>query len=68
VVEYKELITAYASPSSWAFNDSTFGATLGLSSTRSKESCCLNPKMAAYYQEVRKLEDKHDGLKLNHIL
>jgi ribonuclease HI len=32
-----------------------------------KESSCLSPKMAAYYQEVRQLEDKFDGLKLNHI-
>ena len=24
--------------------------------------------MAAYYQEVRQLEDKFDGLELNHIL
>jgi hypothetical protein len=33
-----------------------------------KESSCHNPKMAAYCQEVRKLEDKFDGLELNHIL
>jgi hypothetical protein len=33
-----------------------------------KESSCHNPKMAAYYREVRQLEDKFDGLKLNHIL
>jgi ribonuclease HI len=32
-----------------------------------KESSCHNPKMVAYYQEVRKLEDKFDGLELNHI-
>ena len=32
-----------------------------------KESSCHNAKMAAYYQEVRQLEDKFDGLKLNHI-
>jgi ribonuclease HI len=32
-----------------------------------KESSCLNPKMAAYFQEVRQLEDKFDGLELNHI-
>jgi hypothetical protein len=32
-----------------------------------KESSCHNPKMAAYYQEVRKLEDKFDGLELSHI-
>ena len=32
-----------------------------------KESSCHNAKMAAYYQEVRWLEDKFDGLELNHI-
>jgi hypothetical protein len=32
-----------------------------------KESSCHNPKMAAYCQEVRKLEDMFDGLDLNHI-
>jgi hypothetical protein len=31
------------------------------------ESSCYDPKMSAYYQEVRKLEDKFDGLKLSHI-
>ena len=33
-----------------------------------KESSCHNAKMAAYCHEVRQLEDKFDGLKLNHIL
>jgi hypothetical protein len=32
-----------------------------------KESSYLNPKMAAYCQEVRQLEDKFNGLKLSHI-
>ena len=32
-----------------------------------KESSCPNAKMAAYCQEVRQLEDKFNGLKLNHI-
>ena len=32
-----------------------------------KESSCHDTKMAAYYQEVRRLEDKFDGLELNHI-
>jgi hypothetical protein len=32
-----------------------------------KESSCHNMKMVVYYQDVRKLEDKLDGLKLNHI-
>ena len=32
-----------------------------------KESSCHNTKMVAYCQEVRQLEDKFDGLKLNHI-
>lgn len=33
-----------------------------------KDLECCNPKMAAYCQEVRGLEDKFDGLKLNHVL
>jgi len=32
-----------------------------------KESSCHVAKMAAYCQEVRRLEDKFDGLELNHI-
>ena len=32
-----------------------------------KESNCLNPKMEAYCKLVRRLEDKFDGLELNHI-
>ena len=32
-----------------------------------KESSCHNAKMASYCQEVRQLEDKFDGLELNHI-
>ena len=32
-----------------------------------KESSCHNAKMDAYCQEVRWLEDKFDGLELNHI-
>ena len=32
-----------------------------------KESSYHDAKMAAYYQEVRLLEDKVDGLELNHI-
>ena len=32
-----------------------------------KESSCHDPRMAAYCQEVRWLEDKFDGLELNHI-
>ena len=32
-----------------------------------KESSCHNTKMAAYCREVHQLEDKFDGLKLNHI-
>jgi hypothetical protein len=31
------------------------------------KSSCINSKMAAYCQEVRRLEDKFDGLELNHI-
>jgi len=32
-----------------------------------KESNCLDPKMEVYCKVVRRLEDKFDGLKLNHI-
>ena len=32
-----------------------------------KESSCHSAKMAAYCQEVCQLEDKFDGLMLNHI-
>ena len=32
-----------------------------------KESSYHNAKMAAYFQEVHQLEDKFDGLELNHI-
>ena len=32
-----------------------------------KESSCHNAKMAAYCHEVRQLEDKFDGLEINHI-
>ena len=32
-----------------------------------KESSYHNAKMATYCQEVRRLEDKFDGLELNHI-
>ena len=32
-----------------------------------KESSCHDAKMAAYCQEVRRLKDKFDDLKLNHI-
>ena len=32
-----------------------------------KESSCHSTKMAAYCQEVYQLEDKFDGLELNHI-
>ena len=32
-----------------------------------KESCCHDAKMEAYCQEVRWLEDRFDGVELNHI-
>jgi hypothetical protein len=32
-----------------------------------KESSYHNPKMAAYFQEVHRLEDKFNDLKLNHV-
>jgi hypothetical protein len=32
-----------------------------------KDSSCHDPKMEAYYKEVRCLEDKFHGLELNHI-
>ena len=34
----------------------------------SKEWICSDEKMAAYYQEVRKLEEKFDGLEFAHVL
>ncbi len=33
-----------------------------------KEWSCLDDNMTAYQQEVRKLEDKFDGLELTHVL
>src|SRR6185437_14885599 len=33
-----------------------------------KESSCHDPKMEAYCNAVRRLEDKFDGLELNHVL
>jgi hypothetical protein len=32
-----------------------------------KDSSCHDPKMEAYYKEVRHLEDKFHGLELNHV-
>ena len=32
-----------------------------------KESICHDPKMEAYYNAVCRLEDKFDGLELNHV-
>ena len=32
-----------------------------------KESSYHDAKMVAYYREVQRLEDKFDGLELNHI-
>ena len=32
-----------------------------------KESSCKNPLMIAYCQEVRKLEDKFQGIELHHV-
>ena len=32
-----------------------------------KESSCPDPKMEAYCKAVRRLEDKFDGLELNHV-
>ena len=32
-----------------------------------KESSCHNPKMEAYCKAVRRLEDKFNGLELNHV-
>ena len=31
-----------------------------------KDSNCHDPKMVAYYREVHRLEERFDGLKLNH--
>jgi ribonuclease HI len=33
-----------------------------------KESSCHDPKMEAYYKAVRRLEERFDGLELNHIV
>lgn len=33
-----------------------------------KDSECRDPRMAAYYKKVRRLEDKFNGLELNHVL
>jgi hypothetical protein len=33
-----------------------------------KESSCHDPRMAAYCQAVCLLEDKFDGLELNHVV
>ena len=33
-----------------------------------KESSCHDPKMEAYCNVVRRLEDKFDGIELNHVL
>ena len=33
-----------------------------------KESSCYDPKMEAYCSAVHRLEDKFDGLELNHVL
>jgi len=33
-----------------------------------KESNCHDPKMEAYCKAVRRLEEKFDGLELNHVL
>ena len=38
-----------------------------VSSQVMKESSCHDPKMEAYCNAVRRLEDKFDGLELNHI-
>ena len=32
-----------------------------------KESSCHDPKMEAYCNAVRRLEDRFDGLELNHV-
>ena len=32
-----------------------------------KESSCKSPLMAAYYQEVHKIEDKFQGIELHHV-
>ena len=58
---------AYASPSSWASDASTFGVTQLVVNQVIKESSCHDAKMAAYCQEVRRLEDRFNGLELNHI-
>ena len=60
----KRSSTVYESPSSWASDASTSGATPSWSSTKSS---CHDAKMVAYCQEVQRLEDRFNGLELNHI-
>ncbi|XP_066373055.1 uncharacterized protein [Miscanthus floridulus] len=60
---------AYALPSSWAFDTLMFwGDSQLVVDQVMKESSCHDTKMAAYCQELHQLEDKFDGLELNHIL
>jgi hypothetical protein len=33
-----------------------------------KDKNCVDPKLAAYYQDVRDLEGKFHGLELHHVL
>ena len=57
---------AYASPSGIRRLDIRGDSQLVVNQVM-KESSCHDAKMAAYCQEVRWLEDKFDGLELNHI-
>jgi len=57
--------TGSVSLSSWA-SDARGDSQLVVDQVM-KESSCHDPKMTAYCQEVRRLENKFDGLELNHV-
>ena len=59
---------ASSSPSNSASSASTYAVTLSsVIDQVMKESSCHDPKMEAYCKAVRRLEDKFDGLELNHV-
>ena len=58
---------ASASPSSLASSASTYTLTQLVIDQVMKESSCHDPKMEAYCNAILRLEDKFDGLELNHI-
>ena len=56
-----------ASPSNSTSNASTCAVTQLVIDQVMKESSCHDLKMEAYCNAVRRLEDKFDGLELNHV-